>query len=775
MADMINMGQILSRSPSNQYRQDSPHSHSWRAEEIADGLMSVDDEMGEVMMRPMTSSPNISFRARDEPKHKGPQKNFLIWVAFSRKYTPGIGGHQLQFCPVVECKKFIGNPEALRQHVYNCQDLVKGRYYCFECNKDVRIRNFHNHKSRKAQAGNGQPKRSKRSLRSNISSATRSLFSIHESNNYRSPVEEQTGPYESPRNIYPKAELFCEPNTFLNKLESRSITGMAIEKSASSDQSFLTDNVMNGTTSWQMASAQSYHQEISRRSIHGEKKDEGNQQLRDDTRDDTVDTYSPLMHGRQSIQEPYSTPPSVNQYPRHDYERGLNVASFLPMRNLSHTHQLSLQTRDGVLSPSPPCGNQSSDLPSPLTSPVDQREPRFIDQIVSPAGSFSGSGMMTRCSTATSLSNPSTNASISMEFDTLPVAGDSKSFIPMIEDSNMEVVEPEEMEEDIVHVPAVESELTQFMRHATVESCASALEENHWAYNTVLDDPSLGVEPVVPACSGPAYIDLSALTQTSGHSFDNTTGSLEEEWSAEENEAWYNLFRYDFPQNSSQKMTSDYFPTTFEGGAGGVVGRGPAELPAVVYPSLTQGPNEAPSSHVGGHLQRSSAPSQPVENVRPFHILKPAPPRSSSSDSTQSQTTALMSPTMTVVSTPSSTQSSGSDLDFKCPYCHHEPSGLQKNKKSNLKRHQKYSCPPAPIYIGKSKTYKCDYDTCDRRFTRPDALLVHRREERHEIDLDVLPPEHAKAFNMVMHEDAVQGGIYDGTGYGDGIDRKSVV
>lgn len=62
MADLINMGQILSRSSTNQYRQDNSHSHSWREEEFTDGLMPVDEMTDEVMTGVMNGNSNISFR-----------------------------------------------------------------------------------------------------------------------------------------------------------------------------------------------------------------------------------------------------------------------------------------------------------------------------------------------------------------------------------------------------------------------------------------------------------------------------------------------------------------------------------------------------------------------------------------------------------------------------------------------------------------------------------------------------------------------------------------
>lgn len=622
----------------------------------------------------------------------------------------------------------------------------------------MRIRDYHDHK-RKTQAGNNQPKRSKkRSLRSNISSATRSLFSIHDSNSYRVPVQEKTRPHDLPQDVYPKSELFCEQNTYPNELDSMPITGMDVRKSASSDPSFTTNHVRSAATSWQMMASQSCHQDISRRSIHSENKDEGYQYLGDVTRDDSVEKYTPPMPSSQGIHGLYSTSSSINQYPHHDHRRGMSIASFPPMRNLSYTHPLSLQTHNGILSPSPPCGNKISDLPSPFTSPIDQRGLEFIDQIVSPAESISESDMMTQGSTATSLSIPSTNVSMSVAFNVLPVAGDSKSFIPMIEDSNLEFDEPEEIEEDIVQIPVVESELAQFMRHATIESCASALEENHWACSTGLNHSSLDIDSVVSVTSGGTYVDSSAATQTSEHLLDNATRPLREEWSVEENEAWDYLINW---------RASNHLSTLDEGETDGHVRQEPAQLIAVMYSLPLPGPDGTSPPQVYDHIERNSSLSKPVENARPFHVLKPAPPRTSSSDSIQSETTMLMSPTMTVISTPSSTQSSSSDLDFKCPHCHHEPSGLQKNKKANLKRHQKYHCPLAPIYVGNSKTYKCNYETCDKGFTRPDALLVHRRDERHEIDLAVLPSGHENAFNIAMREDVVQGGMYDGTGYGD--------
>jgi len=60
--------------------------------------------------------------------------------------------------------------------------------------------------------------------------------------------------------------------------------------------------------------------------------------------------------------------------------------------------------------------------------------------------------------------------------------------------------------------------------------------------------------------------------------------------------------------------------------------------------------------------------------------------------------------------------------------CGHEPQGLDRNKVSNLIRHQK-NCRIHSPQAHNNKSFPCSYSGCNKAYNRSDALVVHRRKK----------------------------------------------
>ncbi|KAG9240107.1 hypothetical protein BJ878DRAFT_484148 [Calycina marina] len=73
---------------------------------------------------------------RDFPKHKSTHLQFLSWVSYTRQYAlPSITDEERRTCPLLWCRQVFLNQEEMLRHVWNCEKLSKGLYWCFQCQK----------------------------------------------------------------------------------------------------------------------------------------------------------------------------------------------------------------------------------------------------------------------------------------------------------------------------------------------------------------------------------------------------------------------------------------------------------------------------------------------------------------------------------------------------------------------------------------------------------------------------------------------------------------
>ncbi|KAF4633313.1 hypothetical protein G7Y89_g4809 [Cudoniella acicularis] len=121
------------------------------------------------------------------------------------------------------------------------------------------------------------------------------------------------------------------------------------------------------------------------------------------------------------------------------------------------------------------------------------------------------------------------------------------------------------------------------------------------------------------------------------------------------------------------------------------------------HPEIPELPAQVPSKHTSPH----SLPIPPkiTENSKSFQI---------------SEYPAKGSPTMYE--------------DERC-ICGYSPSGLERNKACNLRRHQK-TCSYYSSQGSNNKSFACSYPGREKAYNRSDALVVHQRSKKHNVPFD---------------------------------------
>lgn len=82
-------------------------------------------------------------RLRNFPRHKSAHLRFLAWVQYTRQFPEySITEDERRTCPLLWCRAAFQTEEAMLKHVWNCEHLSKGLYWCFQCQKPERVGKF---------------------------------------------------------------------------------------------------------------------------------------------------------------------------------------------------------------------------------------------------------------------------------------------------------------------------------------------------------------------------------------------------------------------------------------------------------------------------------------------------------------------------------------------------------------------------------------------------------------------------------------------------------
>jgi hypothetical protein len=68
-------------------------------------------------------------------------QRFMVWAAVRRNLSIRITDDERRQCPLLDCKQSFEDHERMLQHLYCCEHLASGRYWCHECDRAERFSN----------------------------------------------------------------------------------------------------------------------------------------------------------------------------------------------------------------------------------------------------------------------------------------------------------------------------------------------------------------------------------------------------------------------------------------------------------------------------------------------------------------------------------------------------------------------------------------------------------------------------------------------------------
>ncbi|KAL7949983.1 hypothetical protein V8C42DRAFT_361057 [Trichoderma barbatum] len=79
---------------------------------------------------------------------------FIVWAAVKRNACQKMTSEERRECPLLRCRKRFPNHELMLQHLYSCDHLAGGEYWCYDCEKpeqlsDVNCRRCLGHPSKR--------------------------------------------------------------------------------------------------------------------------------------------------------------------------------------------------------------------------------------------------------------------------------------------------------------------------------------------------------------------------------------------------------------------------------------------------------------------------------------------------------------------------------------------------------------------------------------------------------------------------------------------------
>lgn len=456
--------------------------------------------------------------------------------------------------------------------------------------------------------------------------------------------------------------------------------------------------------------------------------------------------------------------------------------SIIHPRNLRETQQLSGQDQQDIMHQRNVYQDAVLDAPSPISIPVNNFHDTLPDHIVSPMGSYSSADELTRSSTLTMSSLPSTNTSMTDNLQNNAAMCDAKPFTAVLEDTELEFGEPDTMGQSFENVP-VPARRPQPRRPRLIESVLDQpIEPDTIALDVMEDSAASGnADSDYVTMSLDVHIDMNNDLRA-GMDDVLTSNGLEPlpqvMWNEDELAEMcepYALYGEGQTNPAVQAWQNDIETSTLNDGLVDVnVSYSHSPTQSDLSSTPTEGDHYQPSveDHTTSTLYQATHTnasaqgnySLPVATEMQSHHYIQTPPAVAFLPSPpppfpqSPATTVLPSAQMTV-------QSPSSDSVDRCQYCLLVLTGLEKNKKSNLKRHQKHNCKTSPTYVGEPKSFRCPYANCTKGYGRRDALLVHQRAEKHDELTGVGSPVGHNDTGS-SHDHMLDEGIYEGSGYG---------
>lgn len=63
------------------------------------------------------------------------QNSFLVWAAIRRNDCDRLTAEERRECPMLRCRKRFPDHERMLKHLYSCDQLPIGEYWCYECTR----------------------------------------------------------------------------------------------------------------------------------------------------------------------------------------------------------------------------------------------------------------------------------------------------------------------------------------------------------------------------------------------------------------------------------------------------------------------------------------------------------------------------------------------------------------------------------------------------------------------------------------------------------------
>ncbi|KAM5348358.1 hypothetical protein ACJ41O_008182 [Fusarium nematophilum] len=94
------------------------------------------------------------YRTRETARDECALHRFIVWTAVKRNECSKMTPEEKRECPMLRCRKRFPNHELMLQHLYGCDWLAEGEYWCYECEKperfnDVKCKRCLGHPSRR--------------------------------------------------------------------------------------------------------------------------------------------------------------------------------------------------------------------------------------------------------------------------------------------------------------------------------------------------------------------------------------------------------------------------------------------------------------------------------------------------------------------------------------------------------------------------------------------------------------------------------------------------
>lgn len=88
---------------------------------------------------PPTNETPVSCVSRETVSNECGLHRFIVWVAIKRNACRRMTPEERRECPLLRCRKRFANHELMLQHLYTCNQLATGEYWCYDCEKVERF------------------------------------------------------------------------------------------------------------------------------------------------------------------------------------------------------------------------------------------------------------------------------------------------------------------------------------------------------------------------------------------------------------------------------------------------------------------------------------------------------------------------------------------------------------------------------------------------------------------------------------------------------------